>query len=256
MIRAELKKYFKTRLFWILNGIGLLVLLLFSLLLLGMSQVGLSQITSYDYLLGATNFYITNFLPLLVCVFMAYAFASEYQWRTMMIPLLEGQSRLSILRGKLVLCLLTVFTFVGVALLVFIAIAFSFFPWNDTLLENRIISPLEAILRISGACLWLAILLAIFGILSMLLVARFRHQILGVMGSFITFMLFVVTAEVHNNPLSPLFRVPRLMVQSANLSMAVLGVPLTQGIFLLVLLGGSMIGLLVFVFTRQDITFE
>lgn len=256
MIQVELKKYFNTRLFWVLNAVGLVILVIYSLFLAGMDRVGLMPITAFDYLIATSNLYVTNLMPLLVCLFMAYAFASEYQWRTMMIPLLEGRSRLSILWGKVVLCVLTTLTFILAYLGVAVGIAFGLFTSQDMLLESRLISPAEAILRVAAGSFWVALITVEFGLLAMVLVARFRHPVLGTIGSFLAFMVFLMTADARHNPLVPLIQVPRLLVQSANLSSATLASPLLLGIGLWLVTTGAVLGLFIAVFIRQDIAFE
>lgn len=256
MIQVELKKYFNTRLFWILNAVGLVILVIYSLFLAGMDRVGLMPITAFDYLIATSNLYVTNLMPLLVCLFMAYAFSSEYEWRTMMIPILDGRSRLSILRGKVALCVLVTLTFIIVYLGVAIGIAFGLFTSQDMLLESRLISPVEGVLRVAAGSFWVALITVDFGLLAMVLVARFRHPVLGTIGSFLAFMVFLMTADVRQNPLAPLVQIPRLLTQTANLSGATLAAPLLLGALLWLIITGAILGLFIAVFIHQDIAFE
>ncbi|MDW8325356.1 MAG: ABC transporter permease [Anaerolineales bacterium] len=256
MIRAELKKYFQTRLFWVLNAVGLGLLVIYSLLVTGMERVGLQQVTAFDYLIGSVNIYVTSLLPVLVCLFAAYAFASEYQWRTLMIPLVEGRSRSAVLWGKAALCALTTLAFAAIYLIFALGFAFGLFSAQDMLLENRVISPLEAVLRIATATAWIALITFVFGLAAMVLAARFRHPLLASAGSLLLFFIFLMTADVRRNPFAPLLQVPRLLVQSANLSDPAFGLTVLQGVGVWVAVTGVILGVFFIVFHRQDIVFE
>jgi len=256
MIRAELKKYFQTWVFWALNGVGLGLLVIYSLLIVGMDRVGLQHVTAFDYLIGSVNTYVTSLLPLLTCLFAAYAFASEYQWRTMMIPLVEGRSRSAILWGKVVLCALTTLTFTLVYLIVAVGFAFGLFSSQDMLLENRVISPIEAVLRIVSGAAWIALITFVFGLMAMVLATRFRHPLLASTGSFLLFLVFLMTADVRHNPFAPVLQAPRLLAQSANLTDPAFGLLVFQGMGIWVAAAGTVLGVLFALFHRQDIVFE
>lgn len=79
---AETRKYLRTRLFAALNALAFVLLLVYSLLIIGAERVGLMEVTYFDYLIGALNTYMVSILPFSLCLFAAYTVVSEYQWRT------------------------------------------------------------------------------------------------------------------------------------------------------------------------------
>jgi len=256
MIRAEIKKYFKTRLFWILNVLGIGLLIIYSLLMAGMDRVGLMSITSFEYLIGANNTFVTTLFPLLVCLFSAYVLDSEYRWRTMMMPIMEGVVRSAILRGKVILCLLATLTFALVYLVGSVGVAFGLFSSQDMLLENRVISYLEATGRITAAIVWTALIVFLFGLLAMLLVAEFHNLTLAAVGSFLGFLGFMFTSGVKYNPFGSLLQVANLLLHSAHLINLNFGLILLKGLGVWLITGGAILGLFLTVFHHQDIVLE
>lgn len=256
MIRAELTKYFLTRLFWILNAVGLGLLVAYSLLVAGMDRVGLQQASALDYLIGSVNTYVTSLLPVLTSLFAAYTCSSEYQWRTMMIPLVEGEPRKAILGAKVILCALTTITFTSVYLVFSVGFAFGLFSSQDMRLESHLISPIEAVLRVAAGAGWIALVIFVFGLIAMVLALRFRHPLVASVGSILLFFLFMMTSDLRRNPFAPLIQVPRLLVQSANLTDSAFGLLAVQGLGIWLSATCVMLGVLFFVFDRQDIVFE
>jgi hypothetical protein len=256
MIRAEIKKYFHSRLFWILNLLGLGLLTAYSLSLAGLARVGLMPITAFEYLIGANNTYVMVLLPLLLFLFSAHAFASEYRWRTMMIPIVAGVSRSTIVWTKIALCALTVLSFVIIYLVGSMAFAFTLFPAQDMLLEGHQISTGEAIARMTAAMLWISLILLLFGILTMLLVSALRNVVLAATGAFLTFLGLTMSVDAKYNPFAPLLRVARAIVQTADLTSSEFTLQLLKGTGIWLLTFTVIVVVFVQVFRRQDIVLE
>lgn len=123
MLRVEIRKYIAAPLFWMLNAIGVVLLAFQSFILFGAHQVGLHNLTAFDYLLGSMNFYLTYLLPFLYPLFVAYTYTSELQWRTLMFPIFDGVPRWKFAAGKAALAGVTVLVFTVFPLLLEIAIA-------------------------------------------------------------------------------------------------------------------------------------
>ena len=251
---AETRKYLKTRLFAALNALALVLLLVYSLLIIGAERVGLMEVTYFDYLIGALNTYMVTILPFSLCLFGAYTVVSEYQWRTIVWIAFDGLSRLRWISQKALLCVLIdivlPFAYVMPALL----IARFAFPFASVLVEHRFLGPSEALLRLFAACLWVAIMLLPFALLALVLAVITRSTLVSGMGSAMVYYIALIVQNTGWNPLRPLFQVARDLVQSANLQTPDFWASVVQASILIVLLiGVGMVGLIV-LFTRSDLT--
>jgi len=255
MISAQLKIYFNTRLFWVLNALSLGMLLLYSLLMVGMDRVGLMPMTAFDYLINANNTYVTTLFPLLVVLFSAYTFSAEYRYRTLMIPLFEGVPRKSIVLGKVVLCAISTLTFVLVYFVGSVGLGFGLFSSQDMFLENRVLSALEVICRMGGAMLWTALLVFLFGLLALFLVVQFRNVLIATIGAFLAFLGLLFTTNTRHNPFAPMLQVATLLIQSADLTAVIHG-PLVPGFSIWLATVVIVIGGLWVSFHRRDIVFD
>jgi ABC-type transport system involved in multi-copper enzyme maturation permease subunit len=256
MIRAEIKKYFYTRLFWVLNFLGLGLLTAYSLTMAGLARVGLMPITAFEYLIGANNTYVMGLLPLLLFLFSAHAFASEYRWRTLMIPVVADVRRSTIVWNKIALCALTVLSFVIIYLVGSMAFAFALFPAQDMLLEGHQISTGEAIARMTAAMLWTSLILLLFGILTMLLVSALRNTVVAAAGTFLMFLGLTMLVDAKYNPLAPLLQVARAIVQTADLTSAEFALLLLKGTGSWLLTFIVIVVVFIQIFRRQDIILE
>jgi len=255
MISAEIKIYFNTRLFWVLNAFSLGILLLYSLLMVGMDRVGLMPMTAFDYLINANNTYVTTLCPLLVILFSAYTFSNEYRYRTLMIPLFEGIPRKSIVLGKVVLCAISTLTFVLVYFVGSVGLAFGLFSAQDMFLENRALSALEVICRMGSAMLWTGLVVFLFGLLALFLAVQFRNVLVATVGAFLAFLGLLLTANTRHNPFAPMLQVAALLTQTADLTAVVHG-PLAPGFgvwlaTVVIIIGGLWVS-----FHRRDIVLE
>ncbi|MDH5506283.1 MAG: ABC transporter permease [Anaerolineae bacterium] len=256
MLRSEVNKYFHTRVFWSLIGISVLLLVLYSFLLAGMNQVGLSNYSFLDYLVAATNFYINITFPLMVCLFAAYSLGTEYQWRTLLLPLLEGRSRVSVISSKIGLTALATAALYIVFQCAAILIAFWLFSSQEIILENRSITYVEAVGRSLFSGGWSAMIIFLFGQIALLLIILYRSQTTAVVGSFMTFIVFILLGNVHQNPFAPLLQVSSTMVQSANLSRVNYMNTLAAGVIQWLILFALIDGLLIYVFRTRDIVLD
>jgi len=255
MISAEIKIYFNTRLFWVLNALSLGMLLLYSLLMVGMDRVGLMPMTAFDYLINANNTYVTTLFPLLVVLFSAYTFSNEYRYRTLMIPLFEGVQRRYIVLGKVVLCALSTLTFVLVYFVGSVGLAFGLFSAQDMFLENRALSALEVICRMGSAMLWTALVVFLFGLFALFLAVQFRNVLVATVGAFLAFLGLLFTASARHNPFTPMLQIATLLTQTADLAAVIHG-PLVPGFSIWLATVAIVIGGLWLSFHRQDIVFE
>jgi len=256
MIRAEMTKYFRTRLFWVLNGLGLALLTAYSLAMAGMARVGLMPVTAFEYLIAANNTYVMLLLPLLVLLFSAHVFASEYRWRTMMIPIVAGMRRATIVWNKVTLCGLTTLCFVGVYLVGSMGFAFTLFPAQDMRLEGHTLSIGEVIGRMVAAMGWTTLIIFLFGLLTMVLVAALRNTVLAAVGSFLAFIGLMMSSGAKYNPFAPLLRVTNAFVQVADLTTPDIGLLLLKGSGVWLVAFTVIIVVLLESFRRQDIVLE
>jgi len=256
MLRAEVIKYTRTWLFWALLGASVAFLLAYSTLLLAMDRLGLQPLTAFDYLIGINNALVVNVLPLQTCLFMAFAFASEYQWRTVMLPLLEGRSRAAIVTAKVLLTVLVIVALMIVYFVFSLPIAFTLFGARPILLEDRQLSSLEAIARMGAALSWTVPVFALFGWLSLLLAQWFRHYLLATLLGFLTFGLCMLTSDMRGSPFYVLLRVPRLLAEVAHLESSDLATAMGTGALTWVVLAAVLLTALYVSFDRQDVILE
>ncbi len=256
MIRAEIRKYITTPLFWILNGIGIALLLIQSVIFFAAHQVGLLSLTAFDYLLGVLNFYLTYLLPFLFPLFAAYTYVSELQWRTLMFPFFDGTSRRAWLAGKAILIGICLLLFTGSYLLLAIIIAGSLFPFDEIYLENLRLSPGAALLRTAMGTLWMDFILYPFGLFALLLSIFSRNLLVGGLGSGLAFFAGLMFQQSPSNPFRPLFTVAQQLVRLRQLTDAsflyTLGQATVLNISLVVLLAVA----LSFAFQKVDIVLE
>ncbi len=255
MILADIQAYFNTRLFWVLNILSLVLLTLYSLLMAGMDRIGLNPMRAYDYLISVNNTNVTMLMPLLICLFTSYMLASEYRWRTLMVPLFEGVSRTRIVLSKAVLCALVSLSFALIYLIGSLIFAFTLFSSKNMLLESHVLTLGEVVSRMAGAVIWNALIVFLFGLLSMILVVQFRNAVLATVGSFIGFIILLLTAGTRNNPLEPLFNTGNTILYAAGFD-AGFTQTLLQGLATWLLLAGGLLALFWYLFRRQDIVLE
>lgn len=255
MISAEIKIYFNTRLFWVLNALSLGMLLAYSLLMVGMDRVGLMPMTAFDYLINANNTYVTTLFPLLVVLFSAYTFSTEYRYRTLMIPLFEGVTRGHIVLGKVVLCAISTLTFALVYFVGSVGLAFGLFSSQDMFLESRALSALEVICRMGSSMLWTGLVVFLFGLLALFLAVQFRNVLIATVGAFLAFLGLLFTTNTHHNPFAPMLQVATLLTQTADLTAVIHG-PLVPGFSIWLAIVMVVFGGLWWSFHRQDIVLE
>lgn len=256
MIRAEIRKYVTTPLFWILNAIGIVLLLIQSVFLFAAHQVGLLSLTAFDYLVGSMNLYLTYLLPFLFPLFAAYTYVSELQWRTLMFPFFDGVPRRAWLAGKAVLIGVSLLIFIGLYLLLALGIGGSLFSFDEIYLENHRLSPGEAILRVATGALWMSFILYPFGLLALLLSVLMRNLLVGGLGGGLAFFVGLVFQQSPHNPLRPLFTVAQQLVGIGELTtpgfLSVLSHAALLNLSLIVFLAAA----LYFAFGRGDIVLE
>lgn len=256
MIRAEIRKYVTTPLFWILNAIGMILLLVQSVILFAAHQVGLLSLTAFDYLVGSMNLYLTYLFPFLFSLFAAYTYVSELQWRTLMYPFFDGLPRRTWLTGKVILIGVSLLIFTGLYLLLALGIGGGLFPFDEVYLENHRLSPGEAILRVAAGTLWMSFILYPFGLLAFLLSIRARNLLVGGLGGGLAFFAGLVFQQSPYNPLRPLFTVAQQLVTIGELAtpefLRVLGQATALNFGLLVFLAMA----LYFAFSRGDVVLE
>ncbi len=255
MIRAALKTYLSWRGFWALNLIGLGLLVLYSLVLVGMDRVGWMPVSGLDYLVGSLNVYLTNLLPLLVCLFAAQAFASEYQWRTLMIPLFEGVPRWRIALSKVVLSAVATVVFVAVYLVAAAGLAFLLFSFKGVMLESRVISAGEALFRLAVAGGWLTLVICLFGWLALALVVQLRQPLLAGIGAFLVFIAILET-QGPRSPFAPWFQVAQTLVKAPDLANSDVARLVARGGAIWLAAAALIIGWLLCLFNRRDITLD
>ncbi|MGQ9804374.1 MAG: hypothetical protein ACUVSH_11175, partial [Anaerolineae bacterium] len=218
MIHAEIRKYVTTPLFWILNAIGIVLLLIQSVVLFAAHQVGLLSLTVFDYLVGTVNLYFTSLLPFLFSFFAAYTYVSELQWRTLMFPFFDGIPRRAWLAGKAVLIGVSLLIFTGLYLLLALGIGGGLFPFDEIYLENHRLLPGEAILRVATGTLWISFILYPFGLLALLLSILTRNLLVGGLGGSLAFFASMIFQQSPYNPLRLLFAVAQQLVRIGELA--------------------------------------
>lgn len=256
MFYVEMRKYIRTRLFWALNLTGAFFLCVYSFFMIGAHQVGLMYVTGFDYLVGSMNFYLTNLLPFLFCLFAAYTVTSEFQWHTWMIPVFDGVARPVVIFSKSALLAVAILIFTGLYLLLSLLIASSFFSFQDILLESRLVSPAQSVGRIILGGFWFSFVLYPFGLLAMWLAIRSRNLLVSGLGAGLTFFALLLSQSSPRNPFAALLRVAQNLVQNAY--------PNTPD-FLKLLLNATLINIASIIvlvlmswwtFTRSDIVLE
>ncbi len=254
MLKADIKTYFNTWVFWALNGLTLGFLVLYSLLLAGMDRIGLRPMTALDYLSSSSGIYTNALYPLLTTLFSAYVLSSEYRWRTLMVPIFEGVSRTRILSSKIGFCFLSTVILGVVYFCGAFLFGFTLFTSQNMLVENRTLSAFEVVARMSGVAIWTALIMVLFGLLAMLLVIQFKNALVATVGSFLAFLILMITAETRHNPFGPMLKIAQLL-QSANLEALARG-PLLPGIGIWLLTLMVLMVALAVSFHRQDIVLE
>lgn len=256
MLYNEIRKYMTIPLFWILNAIGVVLLVIQSFILFGAHQVGLFTVTAFDYLLGSMNFYLVYLLPFLYPLFAAYTYTSELQWRTLMFPFFDGVPRWKFAAGKVALAGAAVLVFTGLYLLLASGIARAFFSFEDIYLESRLLSPGEVMMRVFAGTLWMGFVLYPFGLLAILLAILARHLLVGGLGAGLAFFVIMLFQQSPSNPFASLFAVAQQVVQVADLSAPSFLTLLARASLLNLGFIGVLLFLILRFFERRDVVLE
>ncbi|PKO20998.1 MAG: hypothetical protein CVU38_17120 [Chloroflexi bacterium HGW-Chloroflexi-1] len=189
------------------------------------------------------------------CLFAAQACASEYQWRTLMIPLFEGVSRRRIAVSKVVLSAVATLVFVAVYLVAATVLACLLFSFQGVMLESRVISPGEALLRLAAAGGWLSLIICLFGWLTLALVAQLRQTLLAGVGAFLVFIA-VLETQGPRSPFTPWFQVAQTLVKTPDLANADFAWLVARACAVWLVVAVLVVGWLLCLFSRRDITFD
>lgn len=256
ILQAEIRKYITTPFFWILNGIGMGLLLLYSFLLFGANQVGLLYVTAFDYLVGSVNLYVTNVLPFLFSLFAAYICATEIQWRTIMFPFFDGIPIRVWAAAKATLAAISLLIFIGLYMMVATALSGFLFSWSGIRLENVALSPGSALLRVVGGAIWIGLILYPFGLLAQVLAILSRNPFIGGIGGALMFLAILILQNSAYNPFRPCFAVAQQIAQVGVLLNPAFFSLALQAVLLNLVMIAVGLGALFFVIGKRDVILE
>ncbi len=172
-----------------------------------------------------------------------------------MIPLFEGVSRRRIAVSKVVLSAVATLVFVAVYLVAATVLACLLFSFQGVMLESRVISPGEALLRLAAAGGWLSLIICLFGWLTLALVAQLRQTLLAGVGAFLVFIA-VLETQGPRSPFTPWFQVAQTLVKTPDLANADFAWLVARACAVWLVVAVLVVGWLLCLFSRRDITFD
>lgn len=254
MLRTEWQVFIANRRFLFLSLGPLLLAAISAFSYYAANSVGLIYINGYAFIVNTANLYTLLFLPFLGVAMGNHLIMAEFNWQTIRRPFIEHISRQRFILTKaavaaIALALLMVPYFLACTLLAGI-----FFGLNHILIEDRMLSAADGVMRAAIAYAWSGFILYIFIILGQIILLRVRNTIVAILGSLLPF--YILVAFGKQLPLAPvrtIFQLPEYILQARALDWR-LGQQALLALFTWGLTIAILFTLQVYLFNRQDIT--